>query len=349
MGKEPILTHVETLKGLTTPVAKAMGWYHYVHNHDQGKEWLVEWMKLNGYSKDDIKFIKACKNWDIMSSAYWLSRIAMNGATFSDEIKSRMAEYIALGIEKGQMRIEDEEADEKPKVNIQSRVLNKNSAIMDEFEELHDTYFEEGDHESVYDFLIRKEATVSAANYIKERITPWYNEVFEDDPQVKESFGKKLKYWRSVYQAWMDDLDRFLNNKKAVKIRKPREKKARPITKIVEKVQYQKQDNELKIVSVNPAELVGAKSVWLYNTKYRSLAALHSRTNDGLTVKGTTLVGYDEDTAISKKLRKPEETIAKLLSAGKVALRTIMDDIKTAPGKPNGRINSNTIILKVHK
>ena len=67
MGKEPILTRVETLKGLTTPVAKAMGWYHYVHSHDQGKEWLVEWMKLNGYSKDDIKFIKACKNWAIIS------------------------------------------------------------------------------------------------------------------------------------------------------------------------------------------------------------------------------------------------------------------------------------------
>lgn len=352
MGKEPILKEISAneLNSLVSPLSKALGWYHYVHSHDQGQDWLIQWMKINSYTTDDIKSIRACKNWDIMSAAYWISRMALNGAVLDDAMVAKMDTYIKNGVIKGKERIAEELADEKPKVNIQARVSAKIDALMDKVEELVDTYFEyDIIKESMYDFLIKNEATAAAANYIKEQLTPAFNEMFDPDPQVKEAFGKRLKYWQTTYQAFMDDLDRFLNNKKAVKVRAPRAKKAKPISKLVEKVQFQKEDTSLKIVSVNPAELIGAKSVWLYNTKYRSLSALHARTNDGLTVKGTTLIGYDEETAISKKLRKPEDTIKELLGAGKVALRKIMDDIKTAPGKPNGRINSNTIILKVLK
>lgn len=351
MGKEPILESISAndLNSLVSPLSKALGWYHYVHSHDQGKDWLVDWMKSNGYAKDQIKAIKAAKTWDIRSAAYWIAKIALNGTTLDDAMIHKMDGYIVDGVTKGKERIAEEEED-KPKANPHSRTSNKNNALMDSVEELVDTYFEyDMIKESMYDFLIKNEATASAASYIKERLTPTYDEMLNPDDQVKEAFGKRLKYWQTTYQDFMDDLDRYLNNKKAVKVRKPRTKKVKPIGKLVEKVQYQKEDTSLKIVSVNPAELVGAKSVWLYNTKYRTLSVLHAQNNNGLSVKGTTLINFDEATAISKKLRKPEEVIAQLFGAGKVALRKLMDDIKTAPSKPNGRINSNTIILKVLK
>jgi hypothetical protein len=118
---------------------------------------------------------------------------------------------------------------------------------------------------------------------------------------------------------------------------------------LVEKVQYQKQDNEFKLVSANPELLIGATQVWLYNTKYQSLSVYNATPLAGIGVKGTTLTNYDTDQAISKKLRKPDEAIQKLLTAGKVELRKFMDNLTTKPGNANGRINNNTIILKVVK
>ena len=46
-------------------------------------------------------------------------------------------------------------------------------------------------------------------------------------------------------------------------------------------------------------------------------------------------------------MRKPEEQLKEFKNAGKVALRKFMEDIKTTDTKLNGRINAETILLKV--
>ena len=46
-------------------------------------------------------------------------------------------------------------------------------------------------------------------------------------------------------------------------------------------------------------------------------------------------------------MRKPEDQLKEFKSAGKVALRTFLDDIKTTDTKLNGRCNLDTILLKV--
>jgi len=61
------------------------------------------------------------------------------------------------------------------------------------------------------------------------------------------------------------------------------------------------------------------------------------------------LLYYNEKSSIQKTLRKPAETLKLFKQAGKVALRKFMDDIKTTDIKLNGRLNSDTIILKCVK
>ncbi|MGY8867701.1 MAG: hypothetical protein ACKVJK_19020, partial [Methylophagaceae bacterium] len=68
-----------------------------------------------------------------------------------------------------------------------------------------------------------------------------------------------------------------------------------------------------------------------------------------LGVKGTTIIGYDIHKSVQKTLRKPLEQLATLNKAGKVQIRKYMDDIKTTETKLNGRINDQTILLKVTK
>jgi hypothetical protein len=71
------------------------------------------------------------------------------------------------------------------------------------------------------------------------------------------------------------------------------------------------------------------------------------RPGSGLQVKGTTIIGFREEETIQKTMRKPADQLKEFKGAGKVALRKFMDDIKTTDTKLNGRINAETVLLKV--
>jgi hypothetical protein len=66
-----------------------------------------------------------------------------------------------------------------------------------------------------------------------------------------------------------------------------------------------------------------------------------------LGVKGTAITGFNESKSVQKTLRKPELQLKDFLSAGKIELRKFMDNIKATDIKLNGRINVDTILLKV--
>jgi hypothetical protein len=69
----------------------------------------------------------------------------------------------------------------------------------------------------------------------------------------------------------------------------------------------------------------------------------------GIGVKGSTLTGFDEKTSIVKKLRKPNEQLKKLLEGGKIVLRKFMSEIKCKEKEANGRINKDTILVRIVK
>jgi 16S rRNA U516 pseudouridylate synthase RsuA-like enzyme len=92
--------------------------------------------------------------------------------------------------------------------------------------------------------------------------------------------------------------------------------------------------------------LLEATEVWVYNTKTRKLGKYVAAEHATIQVKGASLEFFDEKLSIQKTLRKPDETLKAFKKAGKVALRKFMDEIKTTDIKLNGRLNSDTIILK---
>ncbi len=67
----------------------------------------------------------------------------------------------------------------------------------------------------------------------------------------------------------------------------------------------------------------------------------------GLSVKGSTLQNFNEQTSIGKRLRKPAATIKELMEAGKVKIKKILPDLSTKESNLTGRMNSDTIILRI--
>jgi hypothetical protein len=131
--------------------------------------------------------------------------------------------------------------------------------------------------------------------------------------------------------------------------RKSRKKKAPSTQKLIAKLQYCESVPELGVASVNPAGIIGAQEVWVYNTKYRKLGKYVAQDGAGLSVKGTSIKDFSTDKSRCKTIRKPEEQLKVFMTSGKVKLRKFLEDIKAVDQRLNGRINNNIVILKIFK
>jgi hypothetical protein len=67
----------------------------------------------------------------------------------------------------------------------------------------------------------------------------------------------------------------------------------------------------------------------------------------GLDVKGSAIQNYKYGESVSKTLRKPKDVLSRVLDGGKIVLRKVMSEINSKPVELNGRINKDTILLRV--
>jgi len=183
---------------------------------------------------------------------------------------------------------------------------------------------------------------------------------FEADQwtQLNEGYAhiKKadIKNYRIAIGELIAALDFVIDSAKAT--RKPRKPKVYSADKIVAKLKFCKVDEKFKLASIAPDQIVGASELWVFNVKTRKLGKYVAsnidpkgmgRSGSGLSVKGTTIIGYDEAQSIQKTLRKPADQLKEFKDAGKVKLRKFLDEIKTTDTKLNGRCNPDTVLLKV--
>ena len=143
------------------------------------------------------------------------------------------------------------------------------------------------------------------------------------------------------YQEIMSACDMLAQEAKVN--RKPRKTKVVSKDKIVAKLKFLKTNEPLKLVSINPTDIIGASELWIFNTKTRKLGKYVANEFNTLNVKGTTITNFNEFTSIQKTVRKPEEKLKEFKAAGKVQLRKFLDDINATDTKLNGRINEDTI------
>lgn len=178
-----------------------------------------------------------------------------------------------------------------------------------------------------------------------------YNDMvnYPDDYQNLDVFDYDIV--KGVLNIILADIKEYVNKSaitsKQKRIRKP--KKINPI-QMTRSVKYLKEfDNDgLALKSLSPSKIVGSDSVWIYNTKTKSLTNFVSCDKNGLLIKGSTIYNYDPDKSCEKRLRNPINMLAELDKQGKVDQRKYMDRIKTKGSAANGRINKHCIIFKIY-
>lgn len=185
----------------------------------------------------------------------------------------------------------------------------------------------------------------------KKKLTEFHEVLEGTDAQLNEAYGHyskhQIKAVIKFIEAVLAGLDSYINVKKIA--RTPRKRKAVSPEKQASKVKFLKTFEELKLVSVHPAKVIGASEVWAYDTAKRKLWYLVADSHVGsLGVKGATILGFDAAKSGVKTVRKPADILKKLMSAGKPAARKIFAEINAVQAQPNGRSNENLVFLKVY-
>lgn len=348
----------------------SMDYYRLESSGRDLKPKVINWMSVNGYTKDQIKAFKDTKDFRCSSTVGSIAANLLRGmppvrADFNEGRNTAqwLGSQIAKIIEEGKNDYEPEEpAEEKaaiPQMSIQDRVREATYPMTEEIEEAIESFSRDPEAFDpkafkVLNLLKGKQAKAAHARIIRDFYKRQHDEYVELQEgkcdQLKEAYRhlskSQVKKIVAFFHEILSACDMLMAEAKVN--RKPRAKRPTDKSKVVAKLKYSKTHEPLKLVSVNPEDIIGAKELWIYNTKTRKLGKYVAAEYQDLGIKGTSITGFDENASVQKTLRKPEEQLKEFKAAGKVQLRKFLEDIKAVDIKLNGRCNEDTVLLKVN-
>ena len=353
-------------------------WYYENYKHKDLIPYVWEWMKANKYSKNDIQ---AAKNAGRLAdtttvgiiarmetmgapyhnkaeAAYWIA-LPGTGNTFyeaRDWLTNRISEAIAYG--KTVIVEKKAEEDSKPVVVrktpqelLREKVYN---TVMEDVDTLEDEWIQ-GKKTTIdlYNLFLKYDLKGAAVEIVRKFIDGWhldyYDAYHKKCEQAVEGYSHlkrpELKRRLKACDDMIADLDKLKARAKAT--RKVRTPKARSNDSQIKYLKFCKESREYKLLSINPLTVPGAMRLYTFNQKTRTLSEYVSYSTTGFEVKGTTLQKFDEGLSRSVRLRTPEDFLPIILGKTPKQIDNAWAKLTTKTAKPNGRINAETLLLRV--
>jgi hypothetical protein len=351
----------------------AMDWYRLESSAKELKPKVVDWMGRNGYSKAEIQSFKKTKDNRCSGTVGAIAACLIKGMPIqrNDFNNGRNIEEWLRGqitniTSEGKNDIDEDDAPKVVKVevyvpSIQERLRDAAGQMSEELDYAIDEWIKDPEAFDPKAFktvsLLRGKGVKPAhARMVKgfyERMLAEVEEVQVKgcEEQLAEAYEhvskKNIKKLNDFLISIMTACDQIIGEAKLNK--KPRAKKVKPAEELVKKIKFKASDDKLGVTSVPPAQLVGAQGAVVYNTKTRKIGIYTSLNSGGLTVKGTS-IGNFTDKSTQKTLRKPELQLRDFKDQNtNRRVEAWFKNIKATEINLNGRLNAETMILKVFK
>lgn len=330
-------------------LSSALQWYTLTAKDKQLRNFVLEYFtKLS--KKAEVIAINRASDYEIRQLSI-ISRLDTRGQYLSDKHRQFITDTATALVEKYKNVKEKTVVVEAPTnvVSIQERIEEKARSLAGDIEGAIDDFIINKTEFSAKKFLLANSVAAVVAKKIGDRFAPKLNELHEvlegTDKQLTEGYSnytkRELKSLVKFIEEIVADCQQQVQTAKAS--RAPRKRKAAPPSKVVGKLKYMREFAEFKLKSVKPEDILAASELWVYNTKYRKVQVYRAE-NGALSVKGTTILGFNIKDSMSMTLRKPQDFFAGL-SMGKRALNGALKKLTTKPTTPNGRINEECVLL----
>ena len=371
MGDEPLFAEQPMPENRGSAIARSLNWYHRFYSKKDARDMLATYLDFHDRVADGKVMRKVDDAEFRLPTFAWLSRMVLRGLDLTEhEMLALENEITRLlqtihkpevkGVSQFGKTTKSPDQVATAKSNIQETMREKAREAAGELEGLFDEYFLAG---SPTKHSLRPMDEVSKKNVLPQHIsmitevwTKKLNEMKEllegKDAQLVQAYAhyskQQIKNTIKFIELVLSDLNSYISVKKAAKA--PRARKAVPVEKQVAKMKFLKAFKDpamkLDLISVSPVKLHGCSEAYLYDTQLRKLTYLvaddYSKT---LTVKGTTILGFDSVKSQTKTLRKPAEQLKEVMGS-KPAGRKFFESIKSVGITPKGRSNERTIIVK---
>lgn len=329
----------------TADIVNTLNWYSNNRDAKNSQKYISDYFKKNKLKLDTNKSDK------IPNTLGWLCRMVSRGFIFDAATKKNFDEKIKSieGVPAVKTQVKETNV-----ISIQDRVKQKTLEIAGEIDyaidELITSHFktQRSPLAMMQDRVKAAHAKIIVEIYKKEREE--IQEVIEtDDEQLLEGYRQysklQLRKLLSFYDLIINDAIKLAGDSK--QSRKPRKRKTKTPEQLVAKIKILAEDKEFKLKSEDAKKIIGANQLWVFNVKTRKLGVYHADDASGLSVKGSTIQNYNERKSITKTLRKPEAILPEIVKGGKVYLRNVMDSIKAKEKNLTGRLNGDTILVKI--
>ena len=278
-----------------------------------------------------------------------------DGNTAKEFLNNLFDKMIPL-IEKGKVIYEEKQkANNIVSISPAVKLMRKiNNTIMQELLDLEDKWIDGDDATiNIYDRFKYHGLTNTAISHVKPMIEGWLLD-YEDAyykrcDQAVEGYShlkrSTLNHRIKVCKAMLEDLERIRSATKAtrnVKVKRPKS-----VDKQVARVQYKKEDNDFKIVSINPIQIPTKTRLYAFNTKSKMVIEYITESVNGFEISGSTIKNFSKGLSRTICLRKPLDFLPIVLQKTPKQINAAWQTLKTKTKVPNGRINKDTILLRV--
>jgi hypothetical protein len=323
-------------KNYRVELMRALGWYARESSTTESKDWYI---KLSGWTEG-----KGIPDWEFTNVGY-VKRLVSRGfpEKYVVDAVNRKAKFLATRVSyyKQLETAAKETAAAKPTKN---KVYD--TVLLDELENVDyfvDSYIMgDGKNLTVNISKLNINQQKAVRTYLDKQLAEYetaHKTLNQDGDNAYNLTGTQCKQMSNKIRETLNVL-----NISTTQVKKVRLTKAKPVSKIVEKVKYCLAFNEFK--SLPPEKVVGAKVLLAFNTKTRFVCVFTSNPM-GFTFKGTTLMNVIEETCKSKRLRKPEEQLKAFNEASRLQVDKVFDKVNAVGYTPKCRINTDIIFLKV--
>ena len=278
-----------------------------------------------------------------------------DGNTAKEFLNNLFDKMIPL-IEKGKVIYEEKQkANNIVSISPAVKLMRKiNNTIMQELLDLEDKWIDGDDATiNIYDRFKYHGLTNTAISHVKPMIEGWlldYEDAYHKRcEQAVEGYShlkrSTLNHRIKVCKAMLEDLERIRSATKAtrnVKVKRPKS-----VDKQVARVQYKKEDNDFKIVSINPIQIPTKTRLYAFNTKSKMVIEYVTESVNGFEISGSTIKNFSKGLSRTICLRKPLDFLPIVLQKTPKQIDAAWQTLKTKTKVPNGRINKDTILLRV--
>ncbi len=320
---------------------RALNWCAAAFTLDELRDFTIEYLEKDSYPVGDLRHVPSCYFATIGKIAY----VRMNG----NPVGERTIEFFDRTLrELNQLAaniVAQKKSEQKKQEKVRVPPFNKWN-VVNQLEDLIDrgTFLGSNagyevlhghkNRPSLFDFL-QNHFTAARDEY--QRATTDFIEYF--NTVTDEEIGYRIK----CYNRILDSLRNIPKSKRGIVRKNSRKSDSAKVAK----VNYCASDSNLNLQSDDPKSILGSKMLTVYNRKKKRVAVFVAENGAGLSVRGTTIVGYDEEKSVAKTLRKPEAQLPEWARADRIRrVEVLLSSTNGKNFKPTGRLTNDTIILK---